>query len=190
MIRLRSEAVNRLRDGKGSEQMEVRAMGANGRWRDVVTGTTVVGGRMIVTMFDISKQKQAGDALAALQGKGISGPERVALHRSGSAHQLVAIEAIVAVCGDDKYSMVITRSEKYLDHRRLRDWDELLHDRGFVRLDRSTLVRLTHIKGLTPYGRGARLAILDSKLEIEIGRAGRERLEGGLGGIGAGSFLL
>jgi PAS domain S-box-containing protein len=65
MFRKRSEATKRRRNTEDGEQMEIRAMGAEGQWRDVVTGTAVLGNRMIVTMHDITEQKQAEEALAA-----------------------------------------------------------------------------------------------------------------------------
>ena len=102
--------------------------------------------------------------------------ERVALHRGGSARQLVAMENIIAVTGDDKYSRVIAGSSVIADHRTLREWEELLRDKGFTRIDRSTLVRPDRLISVLPYGRGAKLSFRHSSAEIEVGRAGRERL--------------
>lgn len=103
--------------------------------------------------------------------------ERVAVHRSGSARHVIALETIVAVVGDDKYSRVFSGSQEFLDHRNLRDWQELLGALGFERIDRSTLIRVDRIASVVPLGRGARIAFLRSPAEIEVGRAGRERLE-------------
>ena len=62
-LRSRKEAAARRRAG-GGEQTEARAMGANGKWLNVLTGTTVVGDRLVVTMLDITAEKEAGRALA------------------------------------------------------------------------------------------------------------------------------
>lgn len=110
-------------------------------------------------------------------GHGRQELERIAVHRSGSARELLAIDTIVAVTADDKYSRVASGSREHPDHRTLREWEELLGDRGFVRIDRSTLVDPARIVSLQPVGRGARLAFHYCSVEIEIGRAGRERLE-------------
>jgi PAS domain S-box-containing protein len=59
MMRMRDEAAGRIREGGGSEQTEIRAMGAGGEWLDVITGTTVVGDRLVVTMLDVSRRKKA-----------------------------------------------------------------------------------------------------------------------------------
>ncbi len=63
-LRSRAEAAARRRAG-GGEQTEARAMGAGGEWLNVITGTTVVGDRLVVTMLDITAQKKAERALAA-----------------------------------------------------------------------------------------------------------------------------
>lgn len=103
--------------------------------------------------------------------------DRVAVHRSGSARQVIALDTIVAIIGDDKYSRVISGSTEHADHRSLREWQALLDKYGFERIDRSTLVRPDRIHALRPYGRGALIVFRHSAPEIEIGRAGRERLE-------------
>lgn len=64
-LRSRDQAAARRRAGGSSEQTEARAMGADGRWMTVITGTTVVGDRLVVTMLDITAQKEAERALAA-----------------------------------------------------------------------------------------------------------------------------
>ena len=103
--------------------------------------------------------------------------ERIAVHRSGSERQMIKIETLVAVVGDDKYSRVLNESAEYLDHRSLREWHDLLLDRGFERIDRSTLVRTESIRSIRPIGRGALVSFTRSSIELEIGRTGRERLE-------------
>ena len=62
-LRSRAEAAARRRAG-GGEQTEARAMGADGKWLTVLTGTTIVGDRLVVTMLDITARKEAEQALA------------------------------------------------------------------------------------------------------------------------------
>lgn len=120
-------------------------------------------------------------ARAAKAAGGREDLERIALHRSGSARQLVAVASILAIVGDDKHSRVFAGSNEISDHRTLREWEELLRDKGFIRIDRSTLLRPDRISSVLPFGRGARLSFSRSSAGIEIGRAGRERLEKILG---------
>jgi signal transduction histidine kinase len=59
MLRLRKEAADGSPHGSYGEQTEIRAMGAGGRWLDLITGTVVVSDRLVVTMLDVSSRKQA-----------------------------------------------------------------------------------------------------------------------------------
>lgn len=102
--------------------------------------------------------------------------ERVSVYRGGAERQMLALDNIIAVTGDDKYSRVIAGSRAMADHRTLREWEDLLCEKGFMRIDRSTLVRPDRIISVLPYGRGAKLSFRHSLVEIEVGRAGRERL--------------
>ena len=67
MLRMRDTAAGRIREGGRSERTEIRAMGANGEWLDVITGTTVVGDRLVVTMLDITERKRAARELEEMQ---------------------------------------------------------------------------------------------------------------------------
>ena len=125
-------------------------------------------------------QRALGRAEKA-SGGGRQDLERMSVQRGGSERQMIAVENIIAVTGDGKYSRVIVGSRGLADHRTLREWDELLRDKGFTRIDRSTLVRPDRILSVLPYGRGAKLSFRHSSAEVEVGRAGRERLEKTLG---------
>lgn len=100
---------------------------------------------------------------------------RLPVHRSGSARRFLALETISAVIAEGNYSRVVCGSKEYPDHRRLREWEKLLADFPFQRLDRSTLLRLDHIEQVEPRGSGACL-ILNNNGKIEIGRTANERL--------------
>jgi two-component system LytT family response regulator len=101
---------------------------------------------------------------------------RVPVHRSGSARHYVALETISAVFAEGNYSRVRCGSTDYLDHRRLREWQNLLSDFSVERLDRSTLLRIDHIQSVQPHGVGAMVFLIHSDVPVELGRAGAERL--------------
>lgn len=173
MIRRRQEANARRRADGGSELMHARAMGADGRWLHVLTGTTLIGDRMLVTMMDVTAQRAAEDALDEAT--------RIEVHRAGSARRMLSRPSILAVVADGKHSRVLTGSEEIPDGRGVADWQGLLAADGFRRVDRSTLLHPSRIGALTFQGRGARAGLLGSSLSIELGRVGRERLQALLG---------
>lgn len=102
----------------------------------------------------------------------------IPVYRGGSARSLVPMDSISAVLADGDYSRVLTGILDLADHRRFRDWVELLAERDFSRLDRSTLVNLAEVETWQPYGRGAILTLRGSKLRIELGRTAFQRLAG------------
>lgn len=110
-------------------------------------------------------------------GAGATAHDGFAVHRGGSPRQWIVVDAMGAILADDKYSRVLAGSRSLPDHRSLREWEALLEPRGFVRIDRSTLLRPGHVLSITPYGRGARLALHLATQGVEVGRVGRERLE-------------
>lgn len=173
MIRRRQEANARRQADGGSELMEARAMGADGRWLDVLTGTTVIGTRMVVTMLDITAQRRAESAL----GESL----RLAVHRGGSARRLVLRPSVLAVVAEGKHTRVLVGAESLPDRRSITEWEKLLRSDGFSRIDRSTLLHPGRLSGLTLFGRGAKVALLGSPLSVELGRAGRERVQSLLG---------
>jgi two-component system LytT family response regulator len=101
---------------------------------------------------------------------------RITVERSGSDRQLLALDTILAVSGDGKYTRVLAGAETYCDRRSLREWAALLEGGGSERLDRSTLVRMAAILSVKTSGRGARVAFRNSPLVLDLGRAAAERL--------------
>lgn len=124
-------------------------------------------------------EKLAGDPLARRFST-------IPVYRGGSSRSLVPMDSISAVLADGDYSRVLTGTLDLADHRRFRDWVQLLAEREFSRLDRSTLVNLAEVETWQPYGRGAIIVLRGSKIRIELGRTAFQRLtqlhQGILGG--------
>lgn len=102
--------------------------------------------------------------------------EKIAVHRGGAPHRYVRLDTITAVIADGNYSKVMTGTEVFDDHRRLRDWEEILHARGFERLDRSHLVRTEMIEALTPYGVGCIVRLRYAVRDLPLGATACARL--------------
>lgn len=96
--------------------------------------------------------------------------EQVAVYRSGSPRHAIALDTVAAVLGDGDYTKVFSGARVYLDRRRLREWQELLAQRAFAQLDRSTLVQLSQVVSWQPLGRGGVLTLRHTTLPLELGR--------------------
>lgn len=105
-----------------------------------------------------------------------SGPmTKVLVYRGGSERHSLCLETIVAIVADRDYSLVYCGTHVYQDHRRFREWAELLRPKNVVQLDRSTLVRLDQVHSWQPYGAGLQLKFRHSSMVLEIGRAAAKR---------------
>lgn len=98
------------------------------------------------------------------------------IQRGGSTTHLLAIETISLIQADGNFSMVHCGAQRYPDSRSLRDWQALLQELPFERVDRSTLLRIDHIRSIQPYGRGCILQFQNGNQPVELGRAAWERL--------------
>jgi two-component system, LytTR family, response regulator len=105
-----------------------------------------------------------------------SGPmTKVLVYRGGGERYSLCLETIAAIVADRDYSMVYCGNKAYQDHRRFREWAELLRSMDVVQLDRSTLVRLDLVHSWQPYGSGLQLKFRHSSIVFEIGRAAAKR---------------
>lgn len=113
---------------------------------------------------------------AAALGRPSSGLQRIAVHRSGSAHHYLPAAEISAVIADGNYSKVVCGPALYPDHRRLRDWQSILSRQGFDRLDRSHLVGIDHIEAVRLHGSGCVLKVRSLAGGIPLGPTACQRL--------------
>lgn len=102
---------------------------------------------------------------------------KMLIYRGGGERHTLVLETIAAIIADRDYSIVICGNRRYQDHRRFREWIELLREKNFTQLDRSTLVRMDLVKSWQPYGAGLRLKFLHVPESLEIGRAAAKRFE-------------
>ena len=170
--RLRQEAVAQAeREARPALPIALKIRVADGTTREFLTGTSVIGNRMVVSMeeMDLWESPQLDESASLKNGV-------IAVHRSGAAQQLVPISSIAAIIAEGKYTAVLSGSSTIRDHRGIGEWEHLLSAKEFVRIDRSTIVRVGWIHAIQTYGRGARLSFAHAAVELDIGRAGRERL--------------
>jgi two-component system, LytTR family, response regulator len=94
----------------------------------------------------------------------------------GSTYRLIHLREIAAILADGNFSTVYHAGGIHGAGRSLRDWQALLADLPFIRVDRSTLIHRAHVESIVPHGRGCILPLKGHAQGIELGRAGWERL--------------
>jgi len=90
--------------------------------------------------------------------------------------ELVPLESVVAIHGDDDYASVeLLDGQRRLHKRRLAELELLLPD-DFLRVHRSHLVNLAHARGVSTGDGGNLVMLLPDGRNVPVGRAYRERL--------------
>lgn len=98
--------------------------------------------------------------------------------KSGNERRIVSVDRIATIVGDGDYSRVlVSEGKEYLDNRRLRDWQQVLPEKYFQALDRSTIVNLAEVSSFRPTGEGGELNFRNVGRSFPIGRAALRRLE-------------
>lgn len=165
MFFLRNQAVSEsLRLGMPAQPIKIRVRVADGTERMFLSGTSVVGNRFMVSMEEISRHEV--------------GPGRRVLSvcRSGSEETFLEIDTIAAVTADRKYSLVLSGTREYQDKRSIGEWEKILDNKVFKRVDRSTLIKVPWIYAVQSLGRGAKISFAHAAVTLPLGRVGRERL--------------
>jgi two-component system LytT family response regulator len=89
---------------------------------------------------------------------------------------VVEVATIEFIEAQDDYIALHTGSRCHLKSERLRDIETRLNPRDFVRVHRSYLINLHHLRALEKHGRDGHVALLTSGTRVPVSRSGYERL--------------
>ncbi|MEN8145326.1 MAG: LytTR family DNA-binding domain-containing protein [Gemmatimonadota bacterium] len=101
--------------------------------------------------------------------------------RIGGRAILIGIDEIHAVSGAGDYMRLHTSEGSHLVRESMNNLAARLAPHGFVRIHRSSLIRLSSLHELRPRRDGLRTAVLRTGIEFTVSRSGRTRLEKALG---------
>jgi len=88
---------------------------------------------------------------------------------------LLDVQEIIHCASDGNYTVFqTTAGENLVVSRSIREYDDLLADSGFLRVHRSHLVNLKHLRRLTKAEGGT--VVMSNGLEVPVSTRGRERL--------------
>jgi two-component system LytT family response regulator len=81
----------------------------------------------------------------------------------------VGVEEIIRLEGDSNYTVVHTKTNKYISARTLKHYEGILDGSFFIRIHRSHLINMLHVKGLDIQASNSAVALNGGK-NIEIAR--------------------
>lgn len=120
---------------------------------------------------------QNAPALEALLDARPGWLERVLIRDREQTH-VVDVAAIEYIEAQDDYIAIYAAGRCYLKTQRLRDIEARLDPKVFIRVHRSYLINLQHLRALERQGRDGHAVRLASGVRLPVSRAGHERLTG------------
>lgn len=117
---------------------------------------------------------------SAIGAEGPPVPERLAV-RKGRRVILVPVEEIRWVGADGDYVRLHTADADHLVSARLGTLEKMLAPAGFLRIHRSTLVRIRLVRQVVPAGEGGGSVILDDGVGLRVARSRWDELTEALG---------
>lgn len=96
-------------------------------------------------------------------------PVRLAAHRNKRI-VLIPTRSVVWVGVEDRLVFLNTTSERFLIDRTIGELEELMKGAGFVRVNRSELVNLEHVREMAPWTSGTWRITLAGGVELSVSR--------------------
>ncbi len=98
------------------------------------------------------------------------------LVRDRSEVFIIPVEDIIYFEAQDDYVSIQTADKALLKKTPLSQLEKLLDGRTFVRIHRSYLLNINHLRKIEPYAKGSRIAVLRNGKTLPVSRSGYARL--------------
>jgi two-component system LytT family response regulator len=119
---------------------------------------------------------QTSAGLKALSEQPPGKLERLLVRDRNQVHVL-ALDTVVCVEAQDDYICIHAQGKSYLKTQSLSDLETRLDPTLFVRVHRSWIINLGHLKNIERLGKDNFVAVLHNGRQIPISRAGHERVK-------------
>jgi len=104
--------------------------------------------------------------------------------RDGARVDVLPVDQVEYVRGQADYVELVAGGRSHLKQQTLQSLEASLDPAQFVRVHRSFLIHLPHLKRIEPWGADSRQAVMSDGTEIPVSRAGLARLNAILDGRG------
>jgi two-component system LytT family response regulator len=109
--------------------------------------------------------------------------ERIAVQSRGTV-RIVSVEEITHITADGSYAELHTGEETHLIRERMKTLEERLHPEAFMRIHRSTIVRLDEVDAILRGGGGDYAVRLEDGTRLSLSRGRIDALKERLGVAG------
>lgn len=125
----------------------------------------------------LGKNSSTPQALVALVAQTNAQPERLIVRDRGQTH-IVPVDKIDYIEAQDDYVQIFYDGKSLLKTQSLSDLEKQLNPAHFVRIHRSTIIRLQALKCLERASKDSYHAVMHIGVKLPISRSGYDRMKG------------
>ncbi|HYL77886.1 MAG TPA: protein kinase [Bryobacteraceae bacterium] len=101
--------------------------------------------------------------------------------KDGARVHIIPVDRLDYAEAQDDYVALHSQGKSYLKQQTISSLETALDPQQFVRIHRSTIVNLERVAKIEPYAKDSRVAVLSDGTQLQVSRAGYERLKALLG---------
>src|ERR1700687_5577477 len=101
--------------------------------------------------------------------------------KDGTRVHIIPVERLDYAEAQDDYVALHSQGKNYLKQQTISSLEAALDPQQFVRIHRSTIVKLERVAKIEPYAKDSRMAVLSDGTQLPVSRAGYDRLKTLLG---------
>lgn len=101
--------------------------------------------------------------------------------KDGTKINIIPVEEIIRIAAQDDYAEIITAKGKFLKKQTMSHFEKILDASSFIRVHRSSIVRISEIKSIDKYGKETHMATLRNGDEVLVSATGYGKLKSSLG---------
>jgi len=101
--------------------------------------------------------------------------------KDGTKINIIPIEEIIRIAAQDDYAEILTEKGKFLKKQTMSHFEKILDNNLFIRVHRSSIVKVAEIKSIDKYGKETHMATLRNGDEILVSATGYAKLKSTLG---------
>jgi two-component system LytT family response regulator len=101
--------------------------------------------------------------------------------RDGARVHIIPVERLDYAEAQDDYVALHSQAKSYLKQQTISSLESALDPERFVRIHRSYIVNLERVAKIEPYAKDSRVAVLTDGTQLQVSRAGYDRLRALLG---------
>lgn len=125
---------------------------------------------------DKSKQREVMDKLMRHHDSNMDYLERIVI-KSGSRIKIIPAESVFWIEAQDDYVMIHSQEGKFLKQKTMKFFEQHLNARDFIRIHRSHIVRISHIKQIEPFSKTTYQAILTNGTSLPLSKTGYRKIK-------------